>query len=615
MLPWQPLGARVTTEPVFLQAPAPGMLTRLVDRQQLLSSKAVVPHVTDASFAAGFVLGTPHPCRIDDEAARLGVLAKRLDDLRPERMRPLDDRLGVVDDQDPEDTTVKLPRRLTGGDRRRRGLSLDRVDEAIPGDHRREDEALHTPSPTRLVRLELADPARVHLQLFAGLAIGHRDRRSLTPKTQLIPGKPVQRPVRDVDPLTPQQFAHLGQADPAPGQELLDQRAVPLAPLPALPPRPWGPRRQALHHPAELLVRQALRTPATLQPVGLRLAHVTPHGLDVQTNQPGDRLVLPPLKPKPQNFFDIKHSHLAVSHRLLLPPPDRRKARIGSRVGSREGGGMLLKNPRSKGGMILKNRPARGGNASEKLRPQGSIVGENLQHLCGGRFGQSEVDNDGRNLWVRYSTLPDRCSGYAMYRTELVAVTPQTDWVVAYLDDRCADGKRDMFSQRTPVANYDEGRISFDPISGRVLIHGWIIQDGSENYESGGVVFALEGLTTMYEMLHSYDPPADSFSFRVPYMPEGLDRADHFDTYWGVVGRPLDLTQASPLRCRYPDEQPETGDYLTVADMVPTPTPGSAVYYVTAVEYLGERRAGRETVDGRLVGRDAKELPPCEISD
>ena len=102
-----------------------------------------------------------------------------------------------------------------------------------------------------------------------------------------------------------------------------------------------------------------------------------------------------------------------------------------------------------------------------------------------------------------------------------------------------------------------------------------------------------------------------ALGFRVPYMPEGMPAADHFDTYWGNLAHPLDFTQAHPLQCGYPAAAPHVGDYLTVADTVPTPAPGHGVYYVTAATYQGTTRYGRKTTAGHLSGRDPAALPVC----
>ena len=61
----------------------------------------------------------------------------------------------------------------------------------------------------------------------------------------------------------------------------------------------------------------------------------------------------------------------------------------------------------------------------------------------------------------------------------------------------------------------------------------------------------------------------------------------------------------------YPFSMPDVGDYLTVADAVPTPDPGDGYSYVTAVTFQGETRYGRQAMGGVLSGRDPGLLPAC----
>jgi len=77
------------------------------------------------------------------------------------------------------------------------------------------------------------------------------------------------------------------------------------------------------------------------------------------------------------------------------------------------------------------------------------------------------------------------------------------------------------------------------------------------------------------------------------------------------LAHPLDFTQAHPLQRDYPASPPHVGDYLIVADSVPTPAPGQGVYYVTAATYQGQTRYGRKTTAGHLSGRDPAALPGC----
>ena len=53
------------------------------------------------------------------------------------------------------------------------------------------------------------------------------------------------------------------------------------------------------------------------------------------------------------------------------------------------------------------------------------------------------------------------------------------------------------------------------------------------------------------------------------------------------------------------------GDFLTVPDPLPDPAPGQGRYYVTAVNYMGQRRYGRKAINGVLSGRDPAVLPAC----
>ena len=72
-----------------------------------------------------------------------------------------------------------------------------------------------------------------------------------------------------------------------------------------------------------------------------------------------------------------------------------------------------------------------------------------------------------------------------------------------------------------------------------------------------------------------------------------------------------DFTQAQPMARHYPADPPAAGDYLTVADTSPAPTPGAANYTVTAVTNGTQRRYGRKLINGVMSGRDPAMLPGC----
>jgi hypothetical protein len=133
-------------------------------------------------------------------------------------------------------------------------------------------------------------------------------------------------------------------------------------------------------------------------------------------------------------------------------------------------------------------------------------------------------------------------------------------------------------------------------------------------YQGQLEVMRIAGLPTTFEILQTYTPPSGPISFRVPYMPEGFQAADWFDTYYGDLATVGDWGQAQPLQCGYPASPPSVGDYLTVADPLPPPSPGQGRYYVTAVNFMGERRYGRKRAGGVTSGRDPGVLPACAMS-
>jgi hypothetical protein len=153
---------------------------------------------------------------------------------------------------------------------------------------------------------------------------------------------------------------------------------------------------------------------------------------------------------------------------------------------------------------------------------------------------------------------------------------------------------------------YPYGPLVFDEKAGALLIP---LRSLGNSYSVNWVA-TIRGFATTLDVLQSFTPQA-TLGFRVPYMPEGMAGADHFNTYWGPLAKPLDFAQAHPLACDYPATPPHVGDYLTVADTVPTPAPGQGVYYVTAATYQGATRYGRKTTAGHMAGRDPALLPAC----
>jgi hypothetical protein len=224
----------------------------------------------------------------------------------------------------------------------------------------------------------------------------------------------------------------------------------------------------------------------------------------------------------------------------------------------------------------------------------------------------SQADNVGNVFRIRQRQI-GFCGAYAQNRVELLAFNEATssDTVIAYLDDRCGAHVYD-FAQ--VFANES---LTFDDMTGRLMFslsyncHPDTLATctyPTDSWVADRLIIA--GFATTFEVLQTYTPSA-ALGFRVPYMPEGMGGADHFDTYWGNLAHPIDFTQVHPLQCGYPAAPPHVGDYLTVADTIPTPEPGQGVYYVTATTYQGATRYGRKQTAGHMNGRDPAALPAC----
>lgn len=148
------------------------------------------------------------------------------------------------------------------------------------------------------VGLEEADTAGIDLQLDAGLAIDDRHGRRLLAEPELLYGKPVQRRVRHVDALTPQQLADLRQAHVL--LELVgDQRSLAFT----LPPRVAVLVRRRLlelgQYLAQSRVRQLLRAGTGDDAVRLADLEVAAHSLRIHAELRGDPLLGDPKGPLP----------------------------------------------------------------------------------------------------------------------------------------------------------------------------------------------------------------------------------------------------------------------------------------------------------------------------
>jgi hypothetical protein len=202
-------------------------------------------------------------------------------------------------------------------------------------------------------------------------------------------------------------------------------------------------------------------------------------------------------------------------------------------------------------------------------------------------------------------------------RTSLVRMDLLTgvETVIATLDDRCDNGCRYNFSG---FGSGDYIHPWFDPTGGSIIapVASSLQDNGSTNCpfppQRVDRPMTITGFATTFEVLQTFTPQA-SLGFRVPYMPEGMPAADHFDTFTGPLVKPINFANAMPLACDYPTSPPSVGDYLSVSDSVPTPPIGQGIYYVTAATYQGATRYGRQTINGQLTGRDPASLPVCSV--
>lgn len=230
---------------------------------------------------------------------------------------------------------------------------------------------------------------------------------------------------------------------------------------------------------------------------------------------------------------------------------------------------------------------------------------------CFASYGNT-IDNESNGVFINPVTINPSCGagGANLERWEIVFVRPNgLRSVVAHVTERCLpDGSADEI---------ENVGARFDPITGQLGIGFWNRNSGTGQpaYALGQQKIALAGFTTLFDILQTFVSDSGQLTFRVPYMPEGLPAADHFDTYYGPLVKPIDFSQAHPLQCDYPGSPPAVGDYLAVADTVPTPAPGHGVYYVTAVTHQGQTRYGRKASGGVLSGREPAGLAACTTQE
>jgi hypothetical protein len=315
-----------------------------------LAGEAVVADAGHGPFHAGLVPRVAHAGGVDDEAARLRVFEEGGRQPGLQGIRPLDDRLGVIGDQDAEDPLVERPGGLARLDRRLGGFPEHRVDEPVAGEDGGEDPGAEAPAAARGVGRQVRHPAGVELDFLPGTAIGERDRRRGAPPAEFSQGEAPEHGIADQHPLASEQLADLGQPYLGP-QVPRDDVPLGRAHGPAVAMRPPRPRLDGADDRGEQAIVQLVGTGGRRQPLRLRGAQVPPNRLDVQAQLGGDPLFADAGQPEPQDLFDLEHRDLAIGH---APSPAPLGGRKGHSPRSRKGG-KLLQNPPVRGPMLLKN--------------------------------------------------------------------------------------------------------------------------------------------------------------------------------------------------------------------------------------------------------------------
>jgi hypothetical protein len=273
-------------------------------------------------------------------------------------------------------------------------------------------------------------------------------------------------------------------------------------------------------------------------------------------------------------------------------------------------------------------------NATEPGQPLGcedwSVIEPNLSVVTYARLSglisqRVEFDVEGRQLVVGHPGGQPFCEPHGPRGALPVMALDRTGvWhVIACLQSRSGPytGSLDYAEvdlSGCPNSGPGWSCVRFDPMNG---ILNFTFTAVGEGYPAGSPysnyrtqqTCSFQGFATILDVAQTFQT-SSSLGFRVPYMPEGLPASDHFDTYYGPLVKPIDFSQARGLQCSYPSSPPSVGEYLEVADSVPTPAPGHGYYYVTAVTHLGQTRYGRKASGGVLSGRDPAGLAACKAA-
>jgi hypothetical protein len=132
------------------------------------------------------------------------------------------------------------------------------------------------------------------------------------------------------------------------------------------------------------------------------------------------------------------------------------------------------------------------------------------------------------------------------------------------------------------------------------------------SFQYGYGIVKVGGLPTLLDIIPTFTPATGTLSWVTPKHPEALPTADRFQVFTGDLRDLPDFGRALPIDCSVPDAgAPRPGDFLSILDPLPDPPVGRGGYVIIGVEHAGQRRFGRQNIDGVLSGRNPAAFSPC----
>ena len=308
-----------------------------LQRLELLAGEAVVAGGLHGPLDTALVLRGSDPGGVDEEAPVLRILLEGDVDHRVERVGDVHDRLGVVGDDDPEDSGKVCPGDLARLDGVGGLLREDRVYEAVPRENRGEDERFEVATLTVFAGLQQSHPAGIELELLAGPTVSDRDGEPAFAEPKFRDGEAVQGRVTDIDPLPQKKFARLGQPD-AILDEAGDLLPVLLADRPSFPVGAPRTCSEGGENVRELLVGQGVDAVCSVKSALLCDLEVATDRVPIEPDPSHHRLSRQAGQPLPQDFLHFDHRDLAVCHVPSGPCPKKGRRKEGHTIRSRRGG-------------------------------------------------------------------------------------------------------------------------------------------------------------------------------------------------------------------------------------------------------------------------------------